>query len=288
MELVPDARIGNYLLVHAGMAIELLEDEDAEKILETYEEYVGKHAAAFTGCNHMINAVYRDRDSVTKLSAALSDAAHGLGNIRIMHVCGTHEHEIRRFGIRQLLPDNVAIIAGPGCPVCITPASAIATARALALHEDHPIVCTYGDMIKVPVKEGSLLDTRGHGGDVRIVYGIRETVGIARSNPERRVVFFSVGFETTAAPVAAIIKNGLPDNLLIYNLSPVCSHGGKSTCRVRRRLHKRLSITGSRIRNLRFSGIRLPCKGLSPFISRCRFRTNGHACGSPFHHPPDT
>lgn len=160
--------------------------------------------------------MYRDRESVAKLSAALSEAAHGLGDIRIMHVCGTHEHEIRRFGIRQLLPQNIRIIAGPGCPVCITPASAIATARALALHESSPIVCTYGDMVKVPVKDGSLLDTRGNGGDVRIVYGIREAVELARSDTDRQVVFFSVGFETTAAPVAAVVKRGLPENLLLY------------------------------------------------------------------------
>ena len=160
---------------------------------------------------------FRNRAVVEELTSAIHDTANGLGDIAVMHVCGTHEHEIRRHALRQLLPENVRLIAGPGCPVCITPASVIATAIAIATIEDHPIVCTYGDMVRVPIEEGSLLDTRGKGADIRIIYGIRDAVILAQDNPDHRVVFFSVGFETTAAPVAALLAAGIPDNLLIFS-----------------------------------------------------------------------
>ena len=159
---------------------------------------------------------HRDRDTVRSLAQAIAEEAAGLATLRIMHVCGTHEHEISRYGLRSLLPANVRLIAGPGCPVCITPASVIATAIELALLPDHPVVCSYGDMVRVPTARGSLLDSRGEGADIRVVYGVREAVTIAHENPERRVVFFSVGFETTTAPVAAAVHAGLPDNMLLY------------------------------------------------------------------------
>ena len=92
----------------------------------------------------------RNREIARELTVALSEAAAGLSHIRIMHVCGTHEHEIVRFGLRQLFPDNVELIAGPGCPVCITPAGMIATAAALALCPERPVLCSYGDMVRVP------------------------------------------------------------------------------------------------------------------------------------------
>ena len=164
---------------------------------------------------------YRNRKIVKELTSALHEASKGLKLQKIMHVCGTHEHEISRYGLRQLLPDNIKLIAGPGCPVCITPASVIATAIELAIHPDKPILCTYGDMVRVPTSSprsgrGSILDSRSKGADVQVVYSIREAVKLAMDNPTRRIIFFSVGFETTAAPVAAIIQAGLPDNFLIY------------------------------------------------------------------------
>jgi len=164
----------------------------------------------------MNDSTYHDRETVRKLTVALHDAALGLDPLTIMHVCGTHEHEIRRYGIRQLLPANVRLIAGPGCPVCITPASVIATAIELSLQPDRPIICSYGDMVRVPISSGSLLDSRGRGADIRVVYSIHDALRVAAEHPGRTVIFFSVGFETTAAPVAAVIASGLPDNLFVY------------------------------------------------------------------------
>jgi hydrogenase expression/formation protein HypD len=159
---------------------------------------------------------FRSKDLVRELTGALANAARDLPPTKIMHVCGTHEHEIGRHALRQLLPKNVELIAGPGCPVCITPASAIATAIHLALLPERPIVCTYGDIVRVPIAGGDLWQTRAQGADVRLVYGPREAVRLAQDNADRPVVFFSVGFETTAAGVAGLLTTPLPDNFFIY------------------------------------------------------------------------
>lgn len=159
---------------------------------------------------------WRNRELATKLADEIRKESSGLTDVRIMHVCGTHEHEIARNALRALLPENVTIIPGPGCPVCITPASYIETAIRLALCDEKPLLCTYGDMVRVPGPSGSLLEGRARGAEVRIVYGIRDALSAAQADPGRPVVFFSVGFETTAAPVAAVIAGGVPENLYIY------------------------------------------------------------------------
>ena len=163
-----------------------------------------------------IEAPFRDRALVDALAGEIRKLSEDLDTVRIMHVCGTHEHEIARTGLRQLLPENLTIIPGPGCPVCITPASYIETAISLSLSDEKPVVCTYGDMVRVPGPNGSLLEARGRGADIRIIYGVRDALAAAETERKKPVVFFSVGFETTAAPVAAVITGGLPDNLFIY------------------------------------------------------------------------
>jgi hydrogenase expression/formation protein HypD len=164
----------------------------------------------------MTQTPYSSRELVAELGGALQAAAVGLPAVKIMHVCGTHEHEIGRYALRQLLPGNVRLIAGPGCPVCITPAAAIATAIKLATLSPTPIMCAYGDIVRVPTPAGSLGEAKTRGADLRLVYGPRDALRIAREHPDRQVVFFSVGFETTAAPVASLITAGLPENLSLY------------------------------------------------------------------------
>src|SRR5512142_1438630 len=149
---------------------------------------------------------FRRRDLVLSLSARAAKAAEGLGSVRIMHVCGTHERAINRFAVRGLLPPNVNVIAGPGCPVCICPLSDIAAAREIAKRPG-VVLATFGDMLAVPTPQGSLLDARAEGADIRIVYSAADALELARSLPGREVVFFSVGFETTAAPTAAIVAS---------------------------------------------------------------------------------
>jgi hydrogenase expression/formation protein HypD len=121
-----------------------------------------------------------------------------------MHVCGTHERSVHRFGLRDLLPPNVKIVAGPGCPVCVCPLSDLAAARELALRPGF-ILASFGDMLSVPGPEGSLAEARGLGAELRVVYSASDALLLARANPDKELVFFSIGFETTTAPTAAIL-----------------------------------------------------------------------------------
>jgi hydrogenase expression/formation protein HypD len=135
---------------------------------------------------------------------------HGL---KFMHVCGTHEQAITRFGLRTLIPKNVEIIPGPGCPVCVTPSNEIE--EAITLAKEGITVMTYGDMMRVPSSEGSLFDTKTDGGEIKIVYGISDAIRYAREHLGEEVVFFSVGFETTVPSVASEVLRGLPDNFTL-------------------------------------------------------------------------
>jgi hydrogenase expression/formation protein HypD len=145
---------------------------------------------------------YRDPD----LSRKLADRINGASRtpVRLMEVCGTHTVSIFRHGIRHLLPDTVQLISGPGCPVCVTSQQDIDTFIAYA-REDGVIVATFGDLLRVPGSGSSLQKERADGRDVRIVYSTFDAVQLARENPDRRVVFLGVGFETTAPTVAAAV-----------------------------------------------------------------------------------
>ncbi len=132
--------------------------------------------------------------------------------VKLVHVCGTHEIAIARNGLRRMLPDSVTILEGPGCPVCVTPARDIEVAIQIA--EQGAILCSYGDMLRVPGVERSLDQARADGCDIRTVLSADEAVRIARRS-SREVVFFAVGFETTAPMTAAIVLDRPPPNLSI-------------------------------------------------------------------------
>ena len=121
--------------------------------------------------------------------------------IRIMHVCGSHEHTIMENGIRSLLPDEVEIVAGPGCPVCVVPSREID--EALTLADKGVTITTFGDMLRVPGSERSLAEAKAEGADVRVVYGINNAVELAKNNPDKEVAFIAAGFETTAPTTAS-------------------------------------------------------------------------------------
>ena len=140
-------------------------------------------------------------------------------NIKVMNVCGGHERAISMAGIRSLLPPNIELIPGPGCPVCICPEEDIYQAMQLALHEDLTLVA-FGDMLRVPVnvpkkEPRSLEQARAQGADIRPIASPQEAQQLALAQPDKPVVFFAAGFETTTAPVAALIAEGLADNLSI-------------------------------------------------------------------------
>ncbi|OYT62694.1 MAG: hydrogenase formation protein HypD [Thermofilum sp. ex4484_15] len=146
---------------------------------------------------------FRDRALILKLAKLIKGLAKGLDKIRIMHVCGTHEHTITHYGLRHLMPPNVKLIAGPGCPVCIVPAREVDEAVKLAL--SGVTVYTYGDMYKVPGSKMSLAQARAKGGKVKVVYGFDD---VLRKRVKEDSVFFAVGFETTAPTVASPLYEG--------------------------------------------------------------------------------
>ena len=125
--------------------------------------------------------------------------------IRIMEVCGTHTHEIFKLGIRQLLSDDIELISGPGCPVCVTSADYIDEACWLA-REKECVITTFGDLVKVPGIKSSMIKERGQGAQINVVYSPQDAVLFAEKNPDRKVVFLSVGFETTTPSDVIAVK----------------------------------------------------------------------------------
>ena len=150
------------------------------------------------------------------------DRIHALDlpdKVRIMNVCGGHERSITLAGLRSALPSSIELIPGPGCPVCVCPEEDVYQAMQLALREDI-ILVAFGDMLRVPVnlpkrEIRSLEQAKAAGADVRPIASPAEAAHIARDNPGRLVVFFAAGFETTTAPVAAMLAEGVPDNLSV-------------------------------------------------------------------------
>jgi len=139
------------------------------------------------------------------------------GKVRVMNVCGGHERTISMAGLRGALPADIELIAGPGCPVCVCPEEDVHDAIGLALRDGVTLVA-FGDMLRVPAnvpksEPRSLEAARARGGDVRPVASPREAAAVARANPGREIVFFAAGFETTTAPIAAMIAEGVPPNL---------------------------------------------------------------------------
>ena len=139
--------------------------------------------------------------------------------LRLMEVCGTHTVSIFRAGLRQLLPAEVELVSGPGCPVCVTPDGYMDAAIAYAGMED-VIVATFGDMLKVPGSVSSLAEAMAHGGDVRIVYSPLDALTMAKENPEKKIVFLAVGFETTAPTAAAAVLTAEREDVGNFYLLP--------------------------------------------------------------------
>src|SRR5205809_7877123 len=159
---------------------------------------------------------FRDPARGAALAAALRRVVAGVGRapVSVMHVCGSHEQAIARFGLRSVLPPDLHVIMGPGCPVCITDQPEVDEAVALARQGVR--IATYCDMVRVPGTAASLADTQAEGGRVEVVYSIDQAIALAQASPEP-LVFFATGFETTAVATAAAILAGRPENLFILS-----------------------------------------------------------------------
>ncbi len=148
---------------------------------------------------------FRDPKTIKSFAKIIEEDAKKLKrDINIMEVCGGHTHTIMKYGLLQLLPENIDFIHGPGCPVCIMPKERIDHAYILSMQED-VILVTLGDMIKVPGSNGSLQKARSKGADVRFVYSPMDTLKIAKEHPDKKIIFFAIGFETTTPMTAALL-----------------------------------------------------------------------------------
>ena len=162
---------------------------------------------------------YRDSSLVAALSERICSLA--TRSWRIMEVCGGQTHTIVRAGLDRCLGPDVSFVHGPGCPVCVTPAATIDFARSLALRPN-TILCTFGDMVRVPGTQKSLAETKSDGGNIRILYSPIDAITVARENPTCEVVLFAIGFETTAPLTAlAILQTA---ELKLRNFSVLCAH----------------------------------------------------------------
>jgi hydrogenase expression/formation protein HypD len=165
---------------------------------------------------------YRDGDLARHIAQCIEAEAQPERQYNFMEFCGGHTHAISRYGILDLLPPNVRMIHGPGCPVCVLPIGRVDMAIALAL-EHQVILCTYGDTLRVPASGSlSLLKAKARGGDIRMVYSPGDALKLAQEHPEKQVVFFAIGFETTTPPTALVIREA--KRLGITNFSVMCSH----------------------------------------------------------------
>ena len=169
---------------------------------------------------------YRDGEMAQKIAAGIRAVADPARQYHFMEFCGGHTHAISRYGISDLLPDNVKMIHGPGCPVCVLPIGRVDQAISLAL-DAGVVLCTYGDCLRVPASNGlSLMKAKARldksRGDIRMVYSSMDAVMLAKANPDRQVVFFAIGFETTTPPTAVAIKQAAA--LGLKNFSVLCCH----------------------------------------------------------------
>jgi hydrogenase expression/formation protein HypD len=165
---------------------------------------------------------FRDAELARGLAVAIAREADPARRYHFMEFCGGHTHAISRYGVTDLLPANVRMIHGPGCPVCVLPIGRIDLAIELALGRG-VILCSYGDTMRVPASGGrSLLKAKAEGADVRMVYSAADALRIARATPEREVVFLAIGFETTTPPTALVLREARAAG--VANFSVLCNH----------------------------------------------------------------
>jgi len=162
---------------------------------------------------------YRDIELVKNLSGKIHEVCSG--DWTIMEICGGQTHSIMKYSLEEFLPGNIHLVHGPGCPVCVTPLEIIDKAIRIAQRKD-VIFCSFGDMLRVPGSEKDLLGVKAEGGDIRILYSPLDALKIARENPEKQVVFFAIGFETTAPANAMAVKEA--NRKGISNFSILSSH----------------------------------------------------------------
>jgi hydrogenase expression/formation protein HypD len=164
---------------------------------------------------------FRDADLGRALAGEILAQVEPGRHYKLMEVCGGHTHSIYKYGVDDLLPANVELVHGPGFPVCVIPMGRVDDGIAIA-HREGVIFTCFGDMMRVPGSNGSLLEAKAAGADIRMVYSPLDALRIAKQNPDREVVFFAIGFETTAPSTALTLKRARAER--VANFSCMCSH----------------------------------------------------------------
>lgn len=164
---------------------------------------------------------FRDAEKARMLAARIAELCEPGRRYKFMEVCGGHTHTIYKHGLEDYLPETVSLVHGPGCPVCVIPMGRLDDAIAIAEHRG-VIMTTFGDMMRVPGGRGSFFDSNAAGADIRMVYSPLDSLKIARQNPDKRVVFMAIGFETTAPSTAMTILRAAAEKL--DNFSVFCNH----------------------------------------------------------------
>ncbi len=164
---------------------------------------------------------FRDAELAPALAGEILSLVDPDRHYKLMEVCGGHTHSIYKYGIDDLLPDNVELVHGPGCPVCVIPMGRVDDGIALARTEGVILTC-FGDMMRVPGSESTFLEAKAAGADIRMVYSPLDALRIAKQNPDRTVVFFAIGFETTAPSTALTLKRAKAEG--VTNFLCMCSH----------------------------------------------------------------
>ena len=235
LQYIPDIQIGEYVMVHVGFAIQRMDEAAAQETSPTSTSS-GSWTRSSATASHLARSrqaggtprgnesvKYLDEFSNPDLAKKLLDQIHQVTTRpwAMMEVCGGQTHSIIRHGIDQLLPEGIEMIHGPGCPVCVTPLEIIDKALEIAARPG-VIFCSFGDMLRVPGSSQDLFRIKSAGGDVRVVYSPLDALNLARDNPDREVVFFGIGFETTAPANAMTVYQA--KRLGIKNFSLLVSH----------------------------------------------------------------
>ena len=164
---------------------------------------------------------FRSADVTARVAEEIAELVEPGRHYKIMEVCGGHTHAIYKHGVEDLLPDEIELVHGPGCPVCVIPMGRQDDAIAIA-ERPEVMFTTFGDMLRVPSSRGSLLDAKARGADIRMVYSPLDALRLARENPDRQVVFFAIGFETTTPSTALTLLRARAEG--VTNFSAFCNH----------------------------------------------------------------
>ena len=229
LEYTPEVEAGDYVLVHVGFALSKVDENEAARTYQLLEEMkqLGELDVPdvdpwpIGGGRQRMKFLDEYRDET--LAGKVVDEIRRITTKPwvLMEVCGGQTHTIVKYGIDRLLPNEIELVHGPGCPVCVTSLEMIDKAHAIAQRPD-VIFCSFGDMLRVPGSDGDLLVLKSRGADIRVVYSPIDCLKIARANPQKKVVFFAIGFETTAPANAMSVFQARKQG--IENFSILVSH----------------------------------------------------------------